>query len=57
MNFMSWRFTHLSGHVENNVNVIITFIIQIDWMLFRGRGNLWHPFSRDKHINKCFLIS
>lgn len=57
MSFMSWRWTNLVGHIENKVNMKMTAITQIDWMLFKGMGNLRHPFSREKHINTCFLMS
>ena len=35
MSFMSWRWTNLVGHIENKVNMKMTAITQIDWMIFK----------------------
>lgn len=30
MDFVFWRLTNLTGYVENNINMTMTFITQID---------------------------
>lgn len=40
MNFMSWRLTNLTAHIENIVKMTMTFITEIDWLLSKGRGRV-----------------
>lgn len=60
MNFMSWRLTSLTAHIENIVKMTMTFITEIDWLLSKGRGRVTsgiHSAEKNTLIDASWFAS